>query len=99
MTLLLFLVILIGPFCLDFLIVSGLARRPVANRRYWTLVTLYFVGCVVSPLAVGLSVPEVRDDPGEVAALVFLVVACRAIDLRGFRMLSLFNEARRSEAS
>jgi hypothetical protein len=98
-TLPLFLLILIGPFCLDLLIVSGLARRPVANRKYWTLVALYLVGCVVSPLAVGLSLPEVRGDLGEVAALIFLVVACRAIDLKGFRMWSLFRQARRLEVT
>lgn len=99
MTLPLFLLILVGPFCLDLLIVAGLARRPVANRKYWTLVVLYILGCVVLPLAIGLSAPEVRGDPGEVAALVFLVIACRAIDLKGFHMLRLFSEARRPEAT
>lgn len=99
MTLPLFLVILIVPFCLDLLIVAGLARRPVANRRYWLLVSLYVLGCVVFPLAIGLSLSEVRNDPGEAAALVFLVVACRAIDLKGFHMLSIFRDARHSDAA
>lgn len=97
MTLSVFLMILVGPFCLNFLIVSALSRRPIAAGKYWTLVTLYLVGGVVCPLAIGLSVPEVRDSPGEVAALFFIVAACRAIDLKGFHMWRIFDEARRSD--
>lgn len=97
MTLTFFLLIILGPFCINLLIMAGLVRRPISNIRVWSLFVLYLAGCVVLPFAIGLGVPEVRDDPIEMAALVFLIVVCRAIDLKGFGMWAHFRHAKREK--
>lgn len=85
------LLIVMGPFVIDILLVAGLAKAA-GRLALAALAGGYLIFNVVGPLAYGFhAFPKARSDVGEGLSLVGLVLLARLIDLFALRLWSAFS--------
>lgn len=85
------LLIIVGPLLAVAVLAVALARAR-SRRLLASLALLYLTINVAAPLAYGMhAFPEVREDMGECASLIGLVLVARRIDLFGLKLWAAFS--------